>query len=95
VHTHISLSQTQSAQLNTNFGDYGQAILGELNTALAHVQATAPETAPVIESARQAALDGDTRSLKSRLQSLGAKFWDITQQVSLPVLTENKFGLHS
>ncbi len=98
VNNHILMSQAQSAQVNASFGDYGQAILGELNRALAYVQSTAPETAPAIEAARQAALEGDTRSLKSMLRSLGAKFLDITQKVSLPVLTafiENKLGLHS
>ena len=98
VNTHISMSQAQSAQMNVNFGNYGQAILGELDKAYAHVQSSAPETLPAIEAARQAVLAGDTRSLMSRLRGLGAKFWDIAQQVGLPVLTlfiKDQLGLHS
>jgi hypothetical protein len=61
------------------------------------VQSAAPETAPVIEAARQAALDADTSALKTKLRSLGAKFSDIAQKVMLPVLTafiENRLHLH-
>jgi inorganic triphosphatase YgiF len=98
VNNHISVAQAQSAQVNANFGEYGQALLGELNRALAYVQSTAPETAPDIEAVRQAVLEGDPRSLRSKLQALGTRFLDITQQISLPVLTaliENRLGLHS
>jgi hypothetical protein len=46
---------------------------------------------------REAVLAGDTGNLMTRLRSLGGTFWDIAQQVSIPVLTlfiEGKLGLH-
>jgi hypothetical protein len=98
VNNQILMSQAQSAQMNMSFGFYGQAILGELDKAYAHAQSAAPETAPVINAARQAALAGDTSNLMSRPRSLGAKFSDIAQKVMLPVLTaflEDQLGLHS
>ena len=98
VNNQILMSQAQSAQMNISFGFYGQAILGELDKAYAYAQSAAPETAPVIDAARQAALAGDTSSLMARLRSLGAKFSDIAQKVMLPVLTafiEDQLGLHS
>jgi len=89
VHTHTSMSQAQAAQINTSFGFYGQAVLGELDQAYDYVQSHDPETAPLIDAAWQAALTGDTHGLVSTLRSLGGK---------LPVLTaliENQLGLHS
>jgi adenylate cyclase class IV len=97
VNIPISMSQAQSAQMNVNFGPYGQALLGELDKVYAHVQSVAPESAPAIHAAREAVLAGDASALMTRIRSLGARFWDIAQQVSIPVLTlfiENRLKLH-
>jgi len=61
------------------------------------VNSAAPELAPAIQGAREALLAGDPRGLMARLRSLGRKFLDIAQQVSIPVLTlfmEDKLGIH-
>jgi adenylate cyclase class IV len=97
VNIPISMSQAQSAQMNTSFGPYGQALLEELDKAYDHLKSTAPESASAIHAAREAVLAGDSRGVMSRLRSLGGKFGDIAQQVSIPVLTlfiEGKLGLH-
>jgi adenylate cyclase class IV len=97
VHIPISMSQAQMTQMNVSFGSYGQALQDELDKAYVYVNSAAPELAPAIQGAREALLAGDPRGLMARLRSLGRKFLDIAQQVSIPVLTlfmEDKLGIH-
>lgn len=98
VNIPISMSQAQSTQMHVSFGPYGQALLDELDKAYAHVKAADPESASAIHAAREAVLAGDASGLMTRLRSLGKNFWNVAQQVSVPVLTlflEDKLGLHS
>jgi hypothetical protein len=97
VNIPISMSQAQSAEVSLSFGAYGQALIGELDKAYAYLESAASESASAIHAAREAVLAGDSSGLMARLRSLGGKFWDIAQQVSIPVLTlfiEGKLGLH-
>lgn len=87
-----------SQQINAAFGGYGMAFATELDKMYDHILPTDLESARTIQAAKDAVTAGDSASLRSGLQSLGGKFWEIAKQVSIPVLTlflENRLGLKS